>query len=187
MFPFKRMKVKIGIFLYVQIFLLLDVRSVEPRYLFSDEDIRISAEGILHGYLRVISENGITDPMRIHAQADTFLIQPEKEGIYILQRDGASEVRYLVMDPPQPIDSEVIRKTLPLNRLKLLGGEPFRLLSMGDSVTATGDYEGMLKMMLTRATGNKKIEIIDRSYSGRSVDASVRNYKKMRSTPSPTR
>ncbi|MFA6294685.1 MAG: SGNH/GDSL hydrolase family protein, partial [Victivallales bacterium] len=39
------------------------------------------------------------------------------------------------------------------------------------------DFENMLAMMLSRATGNRSISVLDRSYPGRSVDASVRNFK----------
>jgi len=57
------------------------------------------------------------------------------------------------------LDTAAVRKTLPRTGGKLVTGKPFTILAMGDSVTATGDYEAMLVMLLSRATGNPHIAL----------------------------
>lgn len=106
----------------------------------------------------------------------TVKVTPLCEGIHIVTfpTTPPQEVRFLALLPPPAIDKRRIAANLPLSSRKLLRGEKYTLLSMGDSVTNTGDYESMLVMLLQRATGNKNITFIDRSYPGRSVDASVR-------------
>ncbi|MBN1557677.1 MAG: hypothetical protein JW951_05985 [Lentisphaerae bacterium] len=106
-------------------------------------------------------------------------IPPLAEGIHIVTlpaRAGDAEVRFLAVTPPEAPDPETLRRTLPRTAEKLLSGQAFRLLSMGDSVTATGDYESLLVMLLKRATGNDRISFLERAYPGRSVDATVREF-----------
>lgn len=105
-------------------------------------------------------------------------ITPLTEGIHTveLQTQPPQTVRFLAMQPPSPMSRKQLLQALPRTGRKLLSGEPFRILSMGDSVTNTGDYESLLVKMLARATGNRNISFVDRSYSGRSVDASVREW-----------
>ena len=106
-------------------------------------------------------------------------IAPLGEGIHVvsLALDKPAEVRFLAITPPAAINAATLAKALPHNGKKLAAGEKFVILAMGDSVTNTGDYLGMLAMMLSRATGNKSIAAVNRSYSGRSVDAAVRFFK----------
>jgi lysophospholipase L1-like esterase len=106
-------------------------------------------------------------------------IAPLVEGIHIVsvERPVRAEVRFLAIDPPPAADEDTILENLPRRGWKLLAGEEYTILAMGDSVTNTGDYETMLVMMLTRATGNGRIRFLDRSYPGRSVDAAVRFFE----------
>lgn len=106
-------------------------------------------------------------------------IAPLTEGIHIITLALAkpAEVRFLAIAPPLPFKAKDVKTTLPHAWKKLLGGEKVTFLSMGDSVTYSGDYEGMLVMMLKRATGNQQISYFERSYPGRSVDAAVRFFQ----------
>jgi lysophospholipase L1-like esterase len=105
-------------------------------------------------------------------------VTPLVEGIHIVHLGAPinQEVRFLAMAPPPPLDPAQVKQQLPRQGEKLFSGKPFTILSMGDSVTKTGDYESMLVRMLRRATGNKKISHVDRSYPGCSVDATVRHF-----------
>ncbi|MBA3685111.1 MAG: hypothetical protein H0W72_07705 [Planctomycetes bacterium] len=98
------------------------------------------------------------------------------EGIHRVAIDGGAERRFLGMSPPAALDAAAVRRALPRSGELLLSGKPFTLLSLGDSVTNTGDYEGMLARLLTRAIPGASIRCVDRSYPGRSVDASVREF-----------
>jgi lysophospholipase L1-like esterase len=148
------------------------------NYVFTDELVQLELPNATNYTLRVISRNGISDPVAGVLDDGRLTLKPQQEGIHIVEPNAGEEVRFLAMDPPAPIDADALLRTLPKNGKRLLAGETFRLLSMGDSVTATGDYENMLRMMLARATGNGNIEVVDRSYPGRSVDASLRNFNK---------
>ncbi|MET0261433.1 MAG: SGNH/GDSL hydrolase family protein [Rariglobus sp.] len=94
--------------------------------------------------------------------------------------DEAQDVEraMLAIPPPQAIPADALMKTLPRGGKKLLGGEPFTILAIGDSVTATGPYPEILKRLLARATGNGEIRVMRAAYSGRSVDAAVRRFEK---------
>jgi lysophospholipase L1-like esterase len=106
-------------------------------------------------------------------------ITPLVEGIHIVtvERPVRAEVRFLAIDPPPAADEDAVLENLPRRGWKLLAGEEYTILAMGDSVANTGDYETMLVMMLARATGNGRIRFLDRSYPGRSVDAAVRFFE----------
>lgn len=105
-------------------------------------------------------------------------LSPLSEGIHIvtLQADPPVTLRFVAMTPPPPLNRAVLKKALPRSASKLLNGEPFTILEMGDSVSTTGQYGEMLVLMLQRATGNKKIQLVNRSYAGCSVDATVRQF-----------
>lgn len=86
-------------------------------------------------------------------------------------------LRLLAIEPPPPpLTAAALVRTLPRRGGALLAGEPFTLLAMGDSVTHTGWYDRILARLLERATGNRRIMVVNRSYPGRSVDALVRNF-----------
>lgn len=84
----------------------------------------------------------------------------------------------LAIPIPEAIGGEALLKTLPRRGKKLLAGETFTILAIGDSVTATGPYPEILKRLLARATGNADIRVMRAAYSGRSVDAAVRRFEK---------
>ncbi len=84
----------------------------------------------------------------------------------------------LVIPVPAALLGEDFLKALPRGGKKLIGGEPFTILAIGDSVTATGPYPEILARLLARATGNQEIRIVRAAYSGRSVDAAVRRFEK---------
>lgn len=106
-------------------------------------------------------------------------ITPLAEAIHILRLELPQpvELRFLAMSPPPELDETLLSARLPLSAAALLGGKPFRILATGDSVTWSGDYLGMFAAMLGRASGNKGVTNVNCSYPGRSVDASIRNFK----------
>lgn len=106
-------------------------------------------------------------------------IAPLTEGIHILTLNLPKpvELRFLALAPPARLDPLAVRRALPRQGDRLLRGEPFTILAMGDSVTATGDYPEILKLLLERATGQHNVTVVKRAYSGRSVDATVRNFR----------
>ena len=110
---------------------------------------------------------------------DRIHIEPLGEGIHVvrLRSPVTCELRFLALDPPAPMDEGAVIRNLPRAGVKLVTGRPFTILAMGDSVTATGEYETILGMLLERATGNRRIRVITRAYPGRSVDAAVRFYE----------
>lgn len=99
-------------------------------------------------------------------------------GIHVLAvaEPVAGELRLLAIEPPPPLTAAALARTLPRRGAALLAGEPFTLLALGDSVTHTGWYDRILARLLERATGNRRIAVVNRSYPGRSVDAAVRNF-----------
>ena len=113
-----------------------------------------------------------------HLQDTETSLELQREGICITKNDDNQEERFLVATPPYSIDRKVIQKTLPEKGQKLLTGKPYTILAMGDSVTKTGDYEKFLAAMLQQSTGNPAIQAVERSYPGRSVDASVRHFER---------
>ncbi len=158
--------------------------TVPVKYYFTDEIAEVPCklpDGEVEYELKTITRDG-WGPFgsgRATVKDGKIQLKPLAEGIHILKfkNDEKSDIRFLAMNPPPKIDESVLRQSLPRSAEKLLKGEPFKILAMGDSVTNTGDFETMLATMLSRATGNKGITIVDRSYPGRSVDASVRNYQ----------
>ena len=99
-------------------------------------------------------------------------------GIHVLEvsAPAVGELRWLAIDPPPALDEVALTRSLPRRGAALLAGEPFTVLAMGDSVTNTGWYDRILARLLARATGNQRITVVNRSYPGRSIDASVRHF-----------
>ncbi|HCE46501.1 MAG TPA: hypothetical protein DET40_23395 [Lentisphaeria bacterium] len=182
------MKSKIVVFLcfaFIAVSLLGGPKESLPvKYFFTDELAEIpckAPDGEAEYELKTItrggwgpSENGKTT-----VKDGKIQLKPLAEGIHVLtlKNDAKSDIRFLVIAPPPKLDPDVLRRCLPRAADKILKGEPIKILAMGDSVTNTGDFENMLAAMLSRTTGNKNITVVDRSYPGRSIDASVRNFK----------
>lgn len=158
--------------------------ALSSKYVFTDTSVDIVLSGRVDEVayeMKTITRDGWgpTGNGKVPVKDGTIHLQPLAEGIHIvsLKTDPPAELRFLALTPPPPIDKKVMRRSLPRSAGKLLKGKPFTILAMGDSVTATGEFENMLAMMLARATGNKSITVVDRSYPGRSIDASVRNFE----------
>jgi hypothetical protein len=161
----------------------LPTPRMESPYTFTDGTATVILPDAFAGKevafsIKTITDDGWgkTSDGKATATADAKIsIAPLVEGIHIvtLQLAKPAEVRFLAITPPSTIDAKdvpVLRRT----KSKLFSKERYLLLIMGDSVTETGDYCGMLAMLLKRATGNNNIEILKRGFSGRSVDATVR-------------
>ncbi len=107
-------------------------------------------------------------------------VAPLTEGLHLVQLlpPGPAPLvfRFLACGPPPALTAAQIGRQLPRQGGKLLAGQPYTILAMGDSVTATGDYAYMLAMLLARATGNGQIAVVKAAHAGRSVDATVREY-----------
>lgn len=159
--------------------------TLASPYVFTDEDATVQLAGPapaeLPYELKTITRQGFGPVAtgNAHVENGAIHVKPLVEGLHILQLGSTppQTVRFLAMAPPPALDTAALRRALPLSARKLLAGAPFKILSMGDSVTHTGDYESMLVKMLARATGDRNISFVDRSYSGRSVDASVREWQ----------
>ncbi|OGV36903.1 MAG: hypothetical protein A2X48_16050 [Lentisphaerae bacterium GWF2_49_21] len=182
------MKIKIPFVLcfvfYAAVMLAAPKESVPVKYYFTDETAEISCkapDGEAEYELKTITRGGWgpSESGKATVKDGKIQLKPLAEGIHVLtfKNDAKSDIRFLAMNPPPKIDPEVMRLALPRAADKILKGEPFKILAMGDSVTNTGDFENMLAAMLSRATGNRNITVVDRSYPGRSIDASVRNFK----------
>ena len=157
-----------------------------PVYVFTDEPARLSValpDGNVDYAIVTITfdGNGPRSNGTAIARGGAVSLSPLCEGIHaatFTAADGKqAAVRFLAIEPPPQVDADAARRTLPRNADKLLAGLPYTILSMGDSVMHTGDLESMLVMMLRRATGNERITFVDRSYTGRSVDAAVRFWR----------
>ncbi len=161
-----------------------DAPSLAHKYVFTDESAEItlvSPAAEIPYELKTITRAGWgpSESGKAAVKDGRIQMKPLAEGIHVLslKTEPAAELRFLAIAPPVKADPDVMRRNLPRSAEKLLKGGPFKILSMGDSVTNTGDYENMLAMMISRGTGNKNISVFDKSYPGRSIDASVRNFK----------
>ena len=175
------------------VFALLAVRSAaaaeqklefENTYVFTDENavLAVDADAGEVGYsIKTITYDGYGPTARGTAKAadGRLSIRPLCEGIHVVTLDIEKpvEVRFLAIEPPAKAKAAAARKALPRTSRKLLGGQPYTIVAMGDSVAYTGDFEGLLVMILKRATGNENILSVERTYAGRSVDAAVRCWK----------
>lgn len=163
------------------------LRAAEPAplYVFTDGVARLATpgiEGAVACHVSTITADGF-GPRRtltVTAADGAVSVPPLCEGIHVVSLGAPveKELRFLAIAPPPALDAAAVRKALPRTGAKLLEGKPFLILSMGDSVTATGDYESLLVMLLARATGNANITFVERSYPGRSVDATVRHFER---------
>ncbi len=97
----------------------------------------------------------------------------ESSGKIVQGSDGQSA---LLIPEPEALPPESLRETLPRTGAKLLSKEPYTILAIGDSVTATGPFPEILSMLLGRATGNQAIQVRRAAYPGRSVDAAIRRW-----------
>lgn len=154
-------------------------------YVFTDGAARLATpgiEGAVACHVSTITADGFgpRKMLTLTAADGAVSVPPLCEGIHVVSLGPPvdKELRFLAIAPPPALDVVTVRKVLPRTGAKLLEGKPFLILSMGDSVTATGDYESLLVMLLARATGNANITFVDRSYPGRSVDATVRHFER---------
>ena len=145
--------------------------SVESAYIFTD------AKAVIHTAVPVKEQveytlKTITAQGEVATKEGTakvtdgrFEVEPVGEAIHIvtLKLDKPLEVRFLALRPPTPLDDKAkaaLLAALPRNGKKLLDGQDYTLLALGDSVTSTGRYDEMLGMILGRATGNQKIKVV---------------------------
>ncbi len=152
-----------------------------PPAVFTDEMASLPCalpDGVRACRVRVIDRAGISAPGAVDATVAGGLLalKPLREGIHIVDAGDGVELRFLAAEPPVALDPAVLRAALPRRGGRLLAGEPFSILAMGDSVTATGEHHRLLALMLARATGNQRIAVVQAAYPGRSVDAAVREF-----------
>ncbi|MGI5869730.1 MAG: SGNH/GDSL hydrolase family protein [Kiritimatiellia bacterium] len=157
--------------------------SVETPFVFTDETAHVHTgidEGEIACHVAAIATEGFgLKRTEILPVVDgRVAVKPLTEAIHVVSLGPPvnAEIRFLALAPPPPLDSNGVLRQLPRSGEKLLAGAPYTLLAMGDSVTATGEYGEMLAMLLARATGNTNIVVVKKAYSGRSVDATVRNF-----------
>lgn len=148
---------------------------------FADQGTVVTAQtaGIWRWKHRVLTRDGWRPlPDGESPAASSITVPAVMAGIHVLEVSTpiAGELRFLALAPPPPLTAEALARTLPRRGATLLAGGPFTLLVMGDSVTNTGWYDRILARLLERATGNQRITVVNRSYPGRSVDASVRAF-----------
>ncbi len=162
---------------------LTPAAEIVSPYVFTDgqAEVAVDVDAPVACEVRTITAEG-RGPAReseLAPEDGRLRIRPLAEGIHIVKLGEpiGEQLRFLALDPPAEIVEANLRPALPRHGEKLLAGEPYRVIVMGDSVTATGDFEGLLKMLLARATGNERIRMIERAYPGRSVDAAVRFYR----------
>jgi len=153
--------------------------TVLGRYVFTDEKAVLTLHEVPVGTaytVETITRCGRGPSATGRVTADRLEILPLTEGIHIitLALPRTVMVRFLAMSPPQAVDRHILLRNLPHCGRKLLAGQAITAVAMGDSITNTGDYKGILTRLLARGTGNTHVTILDRSYPGRSVDAAVR-------------
>ena len=157
---------------------------IQPiQIVFTDEKVALPADAGTSGEVTVAlltpdcwADKPVTRAVAADASGTTQLL-PLGEGIHVVKWGKDGEFRFLAIAPPPTLDPAAVRRALPRTGKKLISGEPYTLLAMGDSVTATGDYPRILASLLSRATGNPKVSVEVRAFPGRSVDASVRSWK----------
>ncbi|MBC2603782.1 SGNH/GDSL hydrolase family protein [Puniceicoccus vermicola] len=160
--------------------MILQAENTVPSLVFIGDPVKIWVDGFEGQYsaeITTFSADGAVEKETdsLDFQEGVAFWTPRTEGIYRI-RVGDRELRGMAMNLPPPLNEEALLEQLPRQGQRLLAGDRFTILAMGDSVTATGDYPTMLAMMLRRATGNQQVSVIERAYPGRSNDASVRNF-----------
>lgn len=168
--------------------LALTAGAAEPAakvlvpYVFTDETatVELAAPATEVAYeLACLSRAGLAElgPRTAPVAERRFQVQPGGEGVYVLRlQQPKVELRFLALAPPLAIAPAALRRALPRQGARLLAGEPFTIVGLGDSVTATGDFLGILGRLLERATGNRQLRLVKHAYPGRSVDATVRGF-----------
>jgi lysophospholipase L1-like esterase len=154
---------------------------IADQIVFSDQGavVTVPAAGLWRWTHRVLTRAGWQSLPDGESPASSSVVVPAgTAGIHVLAFSApvAGELRFIAIAPPPALSAEALGRTLPRRGATLLTGEPFTLLAMGDSVTNTGWYDRILARLLERATGNHRITVVNRSYPGRSVDASVRAF-----------
>lgn len=100
-------------------------------------------------------------------------------GVLVFPGEKPAEDRpFLTLSDAGGTSLETLRSGMPRRAGKLFSGDPFTVLAIGDSVTATGPYPEILARLLEKASGNRRIRVVRAAYSGRSVDAAVRRWDK---------
>jgi len=157
---------------------------VEAPYCFTDGRAVVKCAPeveAVRGRVRVLTDSlrGPEVALDMRCAGGRLELAPLCEGIHVvaIEEPFRAEVRFLAIAPPRPVSPDAVRRALPRSGRRLLAGEPYTILAMGDSVMNTGDCEGMLAMMLARATGNGSIRVVERSYPGRSADAAARFFE----------
>ena len=159
------------------------VRVSEP-YLFTDETAEVVGLPAGETPYELVFVDGADG--RTTASTGTVTVAdgkatfaPVGEGLHAVKLPGIKRpVRFLAFNPPPALDETTLRRQLPKAAAKILGGEPCKLLFLGDSVTSTGEYGKMLAKMIARAARNDKVVSDKRAHSGCSIDASVRDFLK---------
>lgn len=155
--------------------------KIVQEVVFTDERAQVSlaAGGTVAFTQRVLTAQGwgASDQGEAAVVDGKIEVAPLGEGINVVAFAGGGEVRFLAMAPPAALDRSALLRALPRSGAKLLAGEPYAILAMGDSVTDTGDHAGMFARLLARATGNRRIAVTKRAYPGRSADATARNWE----------
>jgi lysophospholipase L1-like esterase len=154
---------------------------VADEIVFSDQGAVVTAPaaGAWRWQHRVLTRAGWrTLPDGEAPAAASVTVPTGTAGIHALTFSAptAGELRFLAIAPPPLLSADALARTMPRHGATLLAGEPLTLLVMGDSVTYTGWYDRIFARLLERATGNHRITVVNRSYPGRSVDASVRAF-----------
>jgi len=153
--------------------------NVPQQIVFVDEDVVVEAQSDPgEAEIAILDRQGWEKPrlLPVHFSDGKATIRPIREGIHRV-RIGADEVRFLAIDPPPPIDAAALRKALPRSAGRVLAGEPYTIVALGDSVTATGPYAKIFARFLERATGNQSIRVEVRGHPGKSIDATVRSWE----------
>ena len=160
-----------------------DQVSLDRRIILTDQSVEVLGEvaGLWNYQVARLTPWGLEPAVEGHGEGAGFRIPPRGEGLHIvtIDRPIRAELRFLALAVPEEmIDPEALRDRLPRFAEKLLSGQPVTILAAGDSVTATGDYPIMLKLLLERLTGNPDIRIAVAAYPGKSADAAVRHWER---------
>lgn len=111
-----------------------------------------------------------------------ILLTPEDEGIQTLTFPSGRMLRFLAITPPSPRAPTAWRVggDIFADEAKKDQAGAFVLGAYGDSVTATGPYPEILARMIERAAGrpNGFVRVVRRAHSGRSIDATLRNFNR---------